>query len=121
MGVAGCSPHGDAQACGAGCGGGRGGDMMYVGGGNGSYRTEQAYRYVGYGGDFTNAPRRRDYTCCICATIGLSLLLLALYLLWPRGIDCVTGTSREAVPATQQCRKVRLRAVDMAVGPSMEP
>merc|ERR1712241_1082503 len=24
-------------------------------------------------------------------TIGLSLLLLALYLLWPRGIDCVTG------------------------------
>jgi len=89
--VAGCSPHEDAQACGAGCGGGRGGDMMYVGGGNGSYRTEQAYRYVGYGGDFTNAPRRRDYTCCICATIGLSLLLLALYLLWPRGIDCVTG------------------------------
>jgi len=65
--------------------------MMFVGGGNGSYRTEQAYRYVGYGGDFTNAPRRRDYTCCICATIGLSLLLLALYLLWPRGIDCVTG------------------------------
>jgi len=31
------------------------------------------------------------------------------------------STSREAVPATQQCRKVRLRAVDMAVGPSMEP
>merc|ERR1712117_412487 len=32
-----------------------------------------------------------DYTCCICATIGLSLLLLALYFLWPKGIDCVSG------------------------------
>jgi len=65
--------------------------MMYVGNGGGAYRTEQAYRYVGYGGDFTNSPRRRDYTCCICATIGLSLLLLALYFLWPKGIDCVSG------------------------------
>jgi len=88
--VAGCSPHEDAQACGAGCGGGRGGDMVYVGPGQGAYRTQQTYRYVGYGGDFTNVPRRRDFTCCICAIIGLSLLLLSLYLLWPTGVDCVT-------------------------------
>jgi len=86
----------DVTACGVGCGSsGANGDMRYVGGGQGSYIPETQYRYIGHGGDFTNARPRRDFTIIICGSIlGLMLLLGALcLLLWPavEEIDCVTG------------------------------
>jgi len=69
--------------------------MRYVGCGQGAYIPETTYRYVGCGGDFTNARPRRDFTIIICGSIlGLMLLLGALcLLLWPavEEIDCVTG------------------------------
>merc|ERR1740121_867347 len=58
--------------------------MHYVGGGNGDYMAQSTYKYVGYGGDFSNVRRRRDFTCLICtALISMLLLLLAWWWLWP--------------------------------------
>jgi len=58
--------------------------MYYVGAGHGQYNQETNYRYVGCGGDFSNAPRRRDFTCLILlAALALLLALLALWCLWP--------------------------------------
>jgi len=58
--------------------------MYYVGAGQGQFEQESTYRYVGHGGDFSNAPRRRDFTCLIITAVSLLLLaLLALWCLWP--------------------------------------
>jgi len=58
--------------------------MRFVGCGQGQYQAESTYRYVGYGGDFSNVRRRRDFTCLIAtALISFLLLLMALWFLWP--------------------------------------
>jgi len=69
-----------------------GGDLRYVGGGHGAYQTETSYRYVGYGGEFSNVRRSRDFTILICAS-ALLLLGLLSWLFWPTSskIDCVIG------------------------------
>jgi len=61
-----------------------GGQMAFVGCGQGEYCADTTYRFVGYGGDFTNARRRRDFTCLICTVLSLLLGLLAvLWCIWP--------------------------------------
>merc|ERR1740139_427075 len=59
--------------------------MTYVGCGQGDYRQEITYKYVGFGGDF-DVERPRDFTCvCVgCGLLGLLLLIpLLLWLLMP--------------------------------------
>jgi len=67
--------------------------MRYVGCGQGSYVQDSEYRYVGYGGNFSNLARRRDFTCCIsiCSILSCLLLSALLYLLWPAANDCDVG------------------------------
>jgi len=67
--------------------------MRYVGPGQGGYVQDSEYRYVGYGGNFSNIGRRRDFTCCIsiCSVISCLLLSALLYLLWPESNDCSDG------------------------------
>jgi len=92
--ICGTASHEDSQLCGVGChGGGRGGDMRYVGAGQGCYIQDSEFRYVGYGGNFSNLARRRDFTCCIsiCSMLTCLLLSALLYLLWPAGTDCEVG------------------------------
>jgi len=82
--IAGAARGDDCNACGVACGG-AGGAMQYVGMGQGEYVAESTYKYVGHGGDFTNAPRRRDFTCLICTALALLLGLLCIicWLFWP--------------------------------------
>merc|ERR1719499_2914924 len=78
----------------AGCGGAENGvgPMNYVGHGQGGYRLETGYKYVGFGGD--HGRPRRDFTCIICLSSLLLLLPLLLWLLWPRADWCDTGYER---------------------------
>jgi len=63
---------------------GMAGGMHYVGCGSGDYMAQSTYRYVGYGGDFSNVRRRRDFTCLITTLLlSMLLLLLAWWWLWP--------------------------------------
>jgi len=66
--------------------------MNYVGPGQGGYRLETGYKYVGFGGD--HGRPRRDFTCIICLSSLLLLLPLLLWLLWPRADWCDTGYER---------------------------
>jgi len=60
-----------------------GGDVQFVGCGQGAYIADTNYRFVGYGGDYST-PRRRDFTCLICTALSLLLGLLAvMWCLWP--------------------------------------
>jgi len=83
--IAGAAPTNDCNACGVACGGGgTGGAMQYVGTGAGEYMAETTYKYVGNGGDFSNARRKRDFTCLICASLSLLLGLLCIcWFFWP--------------------------------------
>lgn len=86
MAMAGAYRGDDVNACGVGCGGqpGMGGEMAFVGYGQGEFATDTTYRFVGYGGDFSNVRRRRDFTCLICTALSLLLALLAvLWCFWP--------------------------------------
>merc|ERR1711979_48078 len=66
-----------------GCSGGNNnGNLYYVGSGQGDYVQETTFRYVGYGGDFSGARPRRDFTCLVSLCLPLSLLLLLPLLLW---------------------------------------
>merc|ERR1712039_311368 len=65
---------------------GAAGGMYYVGCGNGDYMAQSTYRYVGYGGDFSNVRRRRDFTCLL-TTLLLSMLLLLLAWWWLAPVD----------------------------------
>lgn len=92
--ICGTASHEDSHACGIGCnGGGIGSDMRYVGPGQGGYIQEAAYRYVGYGGNFSNVARSRDFTCCIsiCSMLTLLLLGLLMWLLRPTQNVCEDG------------------------------
>jgi len=68
-----------------------GGAMQYVGTGQGEYTVESTYKYVGHGGDFTNVPRRRDFTCLICTALSLLLGLLCIicWIIWSPGNECL--------------------------------
>lgn len=89
----------DCSACGVGCngGGGRGvNNMYYVGPRQGDFAQEASYKYVGRGGDFTSVRPRRDYTCCLItglSSLGLMLLPLLLYGLWPHADTCEQDTA----------------------------
>merc|ERR1719296_206842 len=80
---------GDCNACAVDCdsqrpGMGMAGQMAFVGCGQGEYYADTTYRFVGYGGDFTNGRRRRDFTCLICTVLSLLPGLLAvLRCIWP--------------------------------------
>jgi len=89
--VGGTTARNDCVGC---EGGGQGGDLMYVGAGQGGYVQETTYRYVGYGGDFSNARRRRDFTLIITAVSLALLMLLGIlcWLFWPT-IDCNDGAA----------------------------
>jgi len=51
--------------------------------------AEQSYRFIGYGGDFSNVRRRRDFTCLICTALSLLLALLAvMWCFWPSANEC---------------------------------
>merc|ERR1719251_313835 len=79
-GACGVGPGEDCTACGVGCSGGGQGALSYVGSGQGAYKQETTYQYVGYGGDFGRP--KRDFTCIITSCCLLSLLLLIPLLLW---------------------------------------
>lgn len=84
----------DCTACGVGCNGGGSNGLQYVGPGGGDYVQETTFRYVGYGGDFSSARPRRDFTCLIstlCCLLLLPLLLWLMYLLWPYADSCEDG------------------------------
>jgi len=82
MAFAGVARGDDCTAACVGCNpNAAGGGLYYVGPGGGEYCAESTYRYVGYGGDFANVRRRRDFTCLLC-TVLLSMLLLLLALMW---------------------------------------
>lgn len=83
--IAGTAQGNDCNACGVACGGGgMGGAMQYVGTGAGEYSAETTYKYVGFGGDFNNVRRRRDFTCLICTALSMLLGLLCIcWFFWP--------------------------------------
>jgi len=63
---------------------GTNGDLSFVGCGQGAYIEDTHYRFVGHGGDFSTAPRRRDFTCLLCTILSLLLGLLAVvWYIWP--------------------------------------
>jgi len=65
------------------------GQMAFVGGGQGEFMAEQSYRFIGYGGEFSNVRRRRDFTCLICTALSLLLALLAvMWCFWPSANEC---------------------------------
>lgn len=65
------------------------GQMAFVGGGQGEFMAEQQYRFIGYGGEFSNVRRRRDFTCLICTALSLLLALLAvMWCFWPSANEC---------------------------------
>lgn len=79
--------RGPADECGGfGCddGSNQYGQMTFVGGGQGDFVQDSSYRFVGFGGDFSNIRRRRDFTCLICTALSLLLALLAvMWCFWP--------------------------------------
>merc|ERR1712060_348086 len=62
--------------------GGNGGDLVYVGAGQGNFAVEPQMKYVGYGGDYS--VRRTGFNPCLVLGPALALLLALLcYIFWP--------------------------------------
>jgi len=99
----GAGAGGGAGCCAAGCGGGydETGVLSFVGNGNGDYRAETIYKYVGAGAgemEMVMVPTKIGSNWCYCVII-VPLILLLLWLLLPlMSSDTTTTTPIVIIP-----------------------